>query len=119
MPDGGPDFQRRCGAMTRIACLATLLLLAGCAHRDQNAAPEVKTQIVNVAVPQPCRTDEHKQRPVLMTTDQIRAALAAAPNVDSKAQIVMSQLVLYMGWLPVVESAIDGCSAKQNGDHRK
>lgn len=90
--------------MKRIALCA--LLLTGCAS-DREA--KIETQQVNVAVPVPCHTDTKNQRPDLMDLPRLQAALAAAPNVDTKAKIVMGQLLAYMGWLPVTEAAIAGC----------
>lgn len=93
--------------MKRILSLAiAAIILAGCASKQE---PTIETQTVAIAVPVPCHTDTKKQRPDLMDLPKLKAALAAAPNVDTKAQIVMSQLLAYMGWLPVTEAAIAGC----------
>lgn len=89
-----------------VAALAGFFLLTSCAH-DQT--PVVVTKEVKVAVPVPCKIDDHKQRPKLLTLAELQDALAKAPNVDSKALLISSQLLLYMGWLPVVEGALEGC----------
>lgn len=92
--------------MTRTLILAAaFLLLSGCA----TPAPEIQTRDVKVAVAQPCKTDQRDQRPELLTLTQLRDKLAQAPGVDDKAKIVTTQLLAYMGWLPVVEAAMQGC----------
>lgn len=93
--------------MMRIVFLAAIFLLTGCASAPP--APEIQTKDVHVGVAQPCKVDTKDQRPSLMTLPQVRAALAAAPSVDDKAKIVTTQLLAYMGWLPVVEAAMQGC----------
>lgn len=93
--------------MKRIILIA--VLLAGCAPDRER---QIETQKVEVAVAVPCHTDDRKERPDLMDLPRLQAALAAAPNVDTKAKIVMGQLLAYMGWTPVTEAAIAGCQEK-------
>lgn len=86
--------------------LAGFFLVTACA-KDQTPVIEIKE--TKVAVPVPCTVDTKNQRPKLMTLAELQAALAAAPNVDSKAIIVSQQLLMHMGWVPVLEGAIKGC----------
>lgn len=89
-----------------LATFAFLLVLTGCATRG---VPDVVTKDVNIAVPVPCTVDTKNQRPALMTLAELQQKLADAPNLDTRAQIVTTQLLAYMGWLPVVEGAMKGC----------
>lgn len=86
--------------------MAIAFLLAGCAR---DGVDVIVTKDVNIAVPVPCAVDTKNQRPALMTLEELQKQLEGAPNIDTKAQIVTAQLLAYMGWLPVVESAMKGC----------
>lgn len=89
----------------RIAALAIVFLLVGCATKPE---PEIQTKEVKVLVPVPCKPDLGT-RPKLMTRAELWTALSAAPDTDERAKIVTSQLLAYMGWLPVVETGLKGC----------
>lgn len=89
----------------RVAALAVLFLLMGCAAKP---APEIVTKEVKVLVPVPCNTDVG-ERPHLMTRAELWTALSAAQDTDERTKIVTSQLLAYMGWLPVVETGLKGC----------
>lgn len=90
--------------------LVLCLCLAACGTPPE---PVVVTKEVKVAVPTPCKPTIG-QRPALLTKDQIKAALAAAPLFDDKMKIVTEQLLLYIGWAPVVEAALKGCEGSPN-----
>lgn len=91
--------------------ILVVLPVAGCGTaRD----PQIITKEVKVAVPTPC-TPELGQRPKLMTFDEIKAALAAAPNSDAKTKIITEQLLLYVGWMPKVEAGLKGCGGTESG----
>lgn len=95
--------------MSRIipaSILAVVFLTTACAHKDK---PAIVTKDVNIAIPVPCTVDTKNQRPDLMTRQKLWETLSLVPNVDSRAKIVTSQLLAYMGWLPVVEGAMQGC----------
>lgn len=88
-----------------LALVFTLPMLQGCGHvRDA----KVETQIVEKAVPVPCNPPL-PPRPALMTKAEIKAALAAAPTLDDRAKIITTQLLLYLGWTPTIEGALQGC----------
>lgn len=91
-----------------LALLFTLPMLASCGHTPD---AKVDTQTVDKAVPVPC-DPPLPPRPALMTKDQIKAALAAAPTLDDRAKIITSQLLLYLGWTPTIEGALQGCRQK-------
>lgn len=91
-----------------LALIFTLPMLATCGHTPD---AKVETQVVEKAVPVPCNPPL-PPRPALMTKDQIKAALAVAPTFDDRAKIVATQLLLYMGWLPTIEGALQGCGQK-------
>ena len=88
--------------------LFTAPMLAGCGTPQE---PKIITKTVNVEVAVPC-IDKAKlpARPALMTLEQIRAALAAAPLFDDRMKIIVAQLRLYSGWTPVIEGALAGCA---------
>lgn len=95
--------------MSRIVsatALALVFLVTACAR---DSAPVIVTKDVNIAVPVPCTVDTKKQRPALLTLSEFQKRFDNAPNVDTKAQLMTSQLLAYMGWLPVVEGAMQGC----------
>lgn len=94
--------------MKRLIFLAVAMSQAGCTWDDP---PRTETRDVNIAVAQPCTVDTKNQRPALLNLDQLRAAIVVAPNSDTRAQIITNQLLAHMGWLPVVEDAMKGCSA--------
>lgn len=89
-----------------IAVLVTAFLAPSCARQDP--APVI-TKEVNVAVPVPCVVDIKSQRPPLLTLPEFQKKIAEAPNTDTKIQLLVSQLLAHMGWLPVVEGALAGC----------
>ena len=78
--------------------------LFGCAAPE----PKIVTETVKVAVPTPC-DPKLAPRPDLMTRDQIKAALAAAPSFDDRVKILTTQVLLYVGWVPEVVAALNGC----------
>lgn len=86
--------------------LAIVFLVTACAHKE---IATVVTKDVNIAVPVPCTVDIKNQRPDLMTRERLWEQLSLVPNSDARAKIVTSQLLGYMGWLPVVEGAMQGC----------
>ncbi len=90
--------------MRKIILAALCLPLAAC------ATPETKidTVPVDVAVPVPCKPDLGA-RPALLTKEQIKAALDAAPVHDDKVKIITEQLLLYLGWTAKVEAGLKGC----------
>ena len=94
--------------MNRTAIICLCFALAACATPE----PRVVTKEVKVAVPTPCKPDLGP-RPALMTKDQIKTALAAAPTLDDKTKIITEQLLLYIGWTPVVEAGLKGCEGSQ------
>lgn len=83
------------------------IALAGCAT-PAPPEPIVITKEVKVAVAVPCKPTL-PARPNLMTKEQIKAVIAVAQSLDDKVKIVTEQLLLYVGWVPVVEAALDGC----------
>lgn len=98
----------------RAAILIALLVgLSGCTTPDA----KIVTQKVEVAVPVPCKPDLGK-RPVLLTKDQVKVALAGAANLDDKLKIISEQLLLYIGWVPVIEAGLAGCAGGTNSGAR-
>jgi len=95
--------------MSRIlsaSILAVVFLTTSCAHKSE---PVIVPKEIDIAIPVPCAVDTKNQRPDLMTRERLWDTLSLVPNVDSRAKIVTSQLLAYMGWLPVVEGAMQGC----------
>jgi len=95
--------------MSRLASasiLAVVFLVTSCAHKSE---PVIVTKDVDIAIPVPCAVDTKNQRPDLMTRQRLWDTLSLVPNTDAKTKIVTSQLLAYMGWLPVVEGAMQGC----------
>ena len=90
--------------MRKIILAALCLPLMSCAPSE----PKIVTQIVEVAVPVPCKPDLGG-RPALLTKEQIKAALEVAPVHDDKVKIITEQLLLYLGWTPKVEAGLKGC----------
>lgn len=90
--------------MTRIVILALCFALASCAARE----PQIVTKEVKVAVPTPCNPDLGS-RPALMTKEQIKHDLDESPTLDDRVKTVTEQLLLYIGWVPVLEAALNGC----------
>jgi hypothetical protein len=86
------------------ASAVALFLLYGCSTPE----PKIVTQIVKEAVPTPCNP-KLDPRPALMTKDQIRTSLAAAPNIDDRVKILTTQVLLYLGWVPELEAGLNGC----------
>jgi PBP1b-binding outer membrane lipoprotein LpoB len=84
------------------------LFLASCASTTPE--PRVVTQPVNIAVARPCNPDLGP-RPALLTKEQIKAALLAAPTTDDKVKIMAEQLAIWVGWGPKVEAGLAGCAA--------
>ena len=91
-------------ALTAIILAA---FLGGCPG-PQTPEPEIKVDVAKVAVTVPCKPTL-PARPTLMTKEQIKGALAITPTLDDKVKIVTEQLLLYMGWTPIVEGALEGC----------
>ena len=91
--------------MKRAIAIITLIMLAGCAAPPE---PQIITKTVNVAVPTPCHPDLGP-RPELMTKDQLKSAVAAAASFGDRIKVLTSQVLLYIGWVPVVEAGIKGC----------
>lgn len=81
-------------------------MLAACSTPE----PQIITKEVHIAVPTPC-DPTLPARPALMDKDQVKAALATAPAFDDRVKILSSQLLLYMGWTPIVEAALNGCKS--------
>lgn len=92
----------------RFSCTIAVLLLAGCADQLGHE-PEVKTSIVEKAVAVPC-DPKLPERPALLTKDQILAQTAAIPKMGDRAKLVLDQLLLYIGWVPVLEAGLAGCA---------
>lgn len=92
-----------------IAILGFLVLNA-CTKQE----PEVRTVTVEKAVPVPC-APKLPQRPNLLTREQLKVAVQGAATFDDRLKVAMEQLFLYMGWLPVVEGGLAGCSAVPSG----
>lgn len=90
-----------------VALLAIVFLVESCAGRD--TAPVIVTKDVNIAVPVPCAVDTKNQRPALLTLPEFQKKFAELPNVDARSQLIVDQLLAHMGWLPVVEGAMQGC----------
>lgn len=78
--------------------------LVGCSTPD----PVVVTKEVKIAVPTPCNP-KLPDRPALMTKDQLKGSLAAAPNLDERVKILTTQVLLYIGWVPEIEAGLNGC----------
>lgn len=91
-----------------VAFVVGSLLIGFALFACATPTPVVVTKTVNVAVPTPCKPDLGV-RPPLMTSDQIKAAVAATPVFDDKIKILTDQLLLHMGWVPVLEKALTGC----------
>lgn len=101
--------------MNRLALIilvtAVAVALAGCPAPPD---PQVVTREVKVAVPVPCKPNLGA-RPALKTYDEIKAALAAAPNFDEKTKLITEQLLLYIGWVPKLEAGLAGCGGTDHG----
>jgi hypothetical protein len=94
-----------------VLVLAFVFSVAGCATKE---IPTIVTKEVKIAVPVPCTIDLKEKRPALLTLPELQEQLAVAPNVDSKAKLITTQLLFYIGWLPVIEGAIQGCKMAPN-----
>ena len=92
--------------MKKLLPLSVCALLAACTTPE----PQIITKEVKIAVPTPCSPDTGP-RPALMTKDQVKTALAASPAFDDRVKILSNQLLLYMGWTPIVEAALSGCKS--------
>lgn len=88
--------------------VALLIIFCGVLFGCATPEPKIVTQTVKVAVPTPC-TPNLGMRPALMTKDQIKAALDAAPGLDDRVKILTTQVLLYVGWVPVLEAGLNGC----------
>lgn len=97
----------------RAICLAAAIFLAGCTT-PPSPEPVIITKEVKVAVTVPCKPTL-PARPNLMTKEQIKGALAVAPSLDDKVKIMTEQLLLYVGWMPIVEGALTGCGTAPPG----
>ncbi len=91
-------------AVVCMLAVALSVILLGCTTPE----PRIITKEVKVAVPVPCKPNLGP-RPGLLTKDQIRDALEKAQSLDEKVRILTTQALLYIGWVPVVESALAGC----------
>ena len=85
--------------------LAAGLYLVGCAAPE----PKIVKQEVRIEVPVVC-APQLPPRPQLMTKDDLKAAMDGAATFDDRVKILAAQVLLYVGWVPVVEAALDGCS---------
>jgi len=90
--------------MRTIIVAALILLLTACGTTRER----IVIQEVKVSVPVPC-DPTLPQRPALMTKEKVRAAMAAALNLDDRIKIVTEQLLLHIGWVPVIEGGLRGC----------
>ena len=92
-----------------IICATVILLCVmfafGCTTPPE---PGIITKTANVAVPTPCKPDLGP-RPELMTKDQLKSAVAAASNFDDRVKVLTAQVLLYIGWVPVIEAGLKGC----------
>lgn len=91
-------------ALALMVLFTLCIVLMSCSTPE----PRIVTQVVKVAVPVACKP-ELGARPDLMTKDQVKAAVTSAPTLDDKVKIVTEQLLLYIGWTPVVEAGLKGC----------
>lgn len=91
----------------RLVIAVALLALAGCGAVSQD---KIVTQEVKVAVPVPCRP-VLPPRPKLLSKQELATAVTAAPNFDERVRLISDQLLLYMGWVPVIEAGLSGCGA--------
>jgi hypothetical protein len=97
--------------MKPLSAVILCFTLVGCATPE----PRIVTKEVKVAVPTPCKPTLG-QRPALMTKDQVKVALASAPTFDDKTKIITEQLLLYIGWTPIVEAGLKGCAGVPNNN---
>lgn len=88
--------------------VALLFILQGCADKMPPPEPQIVIKTADIAVSKPCKPTLGP-RPALKTKNEIRDALIAAPNIDDKIHILTEQLLLYVGWVPVLEAGLDGC----------
>lgn len=95
--------------MKTVTIVALCCALAGCAGDKLGHEPEVKTSVVEKAVPVPCRP-QMPLRPELFSREQLRDRLAAIPTFDDRMKLVADQLLLYMGWVPVLDTALASCA---------
>ena len=100
------------GAAMILACMVLIvicMLVSGCAVKSE---PQIVTKEVKVAVATPCKPTL-PPRPALKTKDQISAAVSSTQNLDDKIKIITEQLLLYIGWTPVVEAGLNGCEGRE------
>lgn len=88
-----------------------VLPITGCGTPRE---PQIVTKEVKVAVAIPCKPTL-PPRPDLKSYDQIKAATIAAPNLDEKVKVITDQLLLYIGWVPVIEAGLKGCGGTDSG----
>lgn len=88
--------------------LLSIAALAGCGTPPE---PVIKTVTVEKAVPVQC-SPKLPARPKLLTYAQVKVAIQGAATFDDRLKIINEQLLLHLGWLPVVEAALDGCAGK-------
>ena len=88
-------------------------LLAGCVTPPPSPPPKIETQKVDVAVPVRCSVTVPKPaEPVARSKDDLWKMLQAAPNVTERARIVSDQLLIWLGYGPKLEAALQGCTDK-------
>lgn len=88
--------------------LLGIVALAGCGTPPE---PVIKTVTVEKAVPIAC-SPTLPPRPRLLTKDQVKVAIQGAATLDDRVKIISEQLLLYLGWAPVVEAALAGCAGQ-------
>jgi len=94
-----------------LALGATLIiLLAGCSSVRKAIEPEIVIKTVNVEVPVKCKTDIDLSEQVYPDT---KAAIAAAPTLFEKGQLVLAANQLRAARLEILEPLVRSCFEKK------
>jgi len=96
--------------------IVAAVLLAGCVTTPPPAPPKIEIQKVDVAVPIRCSVAVEKPaEPVARSKEELWQILQAAPNVTERSRIVSDQLLIWLGYGPKLETALQGCKPKIPG----
>ncbi|MGC8534867.1 MAG: hypothetical protein ACP5QR_04965 [Rhizomicrobium sp.] len=93
--------------MTRyLPALAVCLALTGCA----TPTTRIVTKTVDVAVPVRCAPTIAPPPAHIMTMAELQRAINTASTVTEQARIVSEQLLLWLGYGPELEAAVQECA---------